>query len=184
MAAADAASRFGSPMRLREAAPTGPSGDWTTVTADSRDTDLEAAVRERLLAEHGPLLDAVDGVADAVAERWNDSVAPERRPATADRDAVVPAMREALAAAGALEHLPGLLATGADALGVGLPASPVAAPPYLVVTATGPVVRATVPDAGRLVVSLRVFDVDRSGASPRYRRLDRGVRETLTVELR
>lgn len=146
-------------------------------------TDPEVVVRERLLSEHGPLFDAVDAVADAVADRWGDS-GPDGVPRTADRDAVVPAMREALAVAGALDHLPGLLATGADALGVDLPASPVAAPPYLVVTATGPVVRATLPNAGRLVVSLRVFDVDRSGASPRYRRLDRGVREALTVELR
>ncbi|MFC6785785.1 hypothetical protein ACFQFH_07710 [Halobaculum halobium] len=147
-------------------------------------TDPEAVVRERLLAEHGPLLDGVDAVADAVADRWTDRESPVAQPATADRDAVVPAMREALAAAGALDHLPGLLATAADALGVTLPASPVAAPPYLVVTATGPVVRATLPDAGRLVVSLRVFGVDRAGEAPRYRRLEGGVRDELTVEFR
>ncbi|SHH69385.1 hypothetical protein [Halobaculum gomorrense] len=156
------------------------------MTADGRDADPEAAVRERLLTAHGPAFDAVDACADAVAGRWDGEDGPgaAAAPTTTDRDAVVPAMREALAAAGVLDALPGLLATGADALGARLPASPVAAPPYLVVTATGPVVRATLPDASRLVVSLRVFDVDRSGATPRYRRLDRGVRETLTVEIR
>lgn len=151
------------------------------MTTDGRDTAPEAAVRERLLAEHGPLFDAVDAVADAVADRWTDG---EGRSSTADRDAVVPAMREALAAAGALERLPGLLATGADALGVGLPASPVAAPPYLVVATTGPVVRATLPDAGRLVVTVRVFAVDRGGDGPVYRRIERDAREALAVELR
>ena len=139
--------------------------------------DPTAEVRERLLADHGALLDAVDACADAVADRWETD-------ATADRDAVVPPMRDALAAAGVLDHLPALLATAADALGARLPASPVAAPPYLVVTATGPVVRATLPEVGRLVVSLAVFSVDRSGETPRYRRLDVGVGEALRVELR
>ncbi|GAA0218407.1 hypothetical protein [Halobaculum roseum] len=145
--------------------------------------DPADAVRERLLSEHGPLFDAVDAVADAVAGRWDDPGHGDT-PRTADRDAVVPALRGALEAADVLDYLPAMLATGANALGVDLPASPVPAPPYLVVTATGPVVRATLPDRGRLVITVRVFDVDRSGASPRYRRLDRGVRETLTVELR
>ncbi|MFC7137030.1 hypothetical protein [Halobaculum litoreum] len=138
--------------------------------------DPTTAVRERLLAEHGPLFDAVDACADAVADRWAGD-------ATADRDAVVPALREALAAAGALDRLPALLATAADALGVRLPAAPVAAPPYLVVTATGPVVRATLPAVGRLVVSLDVFAVDRSGETPRYRRVD-GDGVALSVALR
>ncbi|PSQ08185.1 hypothetical protein BRC97_02175 [Halobacteriales archaeon QS_6_71_20] len=151
--------------------------------------DPTAVVRERLPAEHGPLLDAVGTCADAVARRWSADDAGDARPTvdgptTADRDAVVPALRDALAAAGALDALPGLLATGADALDAALPADPVAAPPYLVVTATGPVVRATLPDAGRLVVSVRVFEVDRSAAAPRYRRLGAPVRETLAVELR
>lgn len=153
--------------------------------------DPEAVVRERIVETHGPLLDAVGACADAVADRWTGPTATGEggagaagAAATADRDAVVPEMREVLTAAGALEQLPTLLATGAEALSTRLPASPVAAPPYLVVAATGPVVRATLPDAGRLVVSLRVFEVDRSGEMPRYRRLDRGVGETLTVELR
>ncbi|WP_435066003.1 hypothetical protein [Halobaculum sp. EA56] len=148
-----------------------------------RDDDPVEAVRERLLADHGPLFDAVDACADAVAARW-ETTGPDGRPATADRDAVVPAMCGALAAADALDRLPGLLATGADALGVDLPASPVAAPPYLVVTATGPVVRATLPGAGRLVVSVRVFAVDRAGEEPAYRRIDATAREALSVELR
>jgi hypothetical protein len=47
-----------------------------------------------------------------------------------------------------------------------MPAPPVAAPPYVVVTSEGVVLRATIPD-GRLVVTLRVFDVER-GAETRY----------------
>jgi len=157
------------------------------VTDAGAPADPTAAVRERLLADHSPLVDAVGTCADAVARRWSadpvDGSAGPTGPTTADRDAVVPALRDALAAAEVLESLPGLLATGADALDAALSAPPVAAPPYLVVTATGPVVRATLPDAGRLVVSVRVFEVDRSAAAPRYRRLGAPVRETLAVEL-
>ncbi|UIO98798.1 hypothetical protein Hbl1158_09620 [Halobaculum sp. CBA1158] len=151
--------------------------------------DPADAVRERLLSEHGALFDAVDAVADAVAARWenpgsDDDGTADGPPVTADRDAVVPAMRDALAAADLLDRLPATLATGANALGVDLPASPVPTPPYLVVTATGPVVRATFPDRGRLVISVRVFDVDRDGDAPAYRRVDADAREALTVELR
>ncbi|WP_284031236.1 hypothetical protein [Halobaculum lipolyticum] len=134
-------------------------------------------VRERLLAEHAALFDGVAACADAVASRWDGD-------ATADRDAVVPALREALEAAGLLRALPALLATAADALGARLPATPVAAPPYLVVTATGPVVRATLPEVGRLVVSLDVFAVDRSGETPRYRRVDAPAGAVLSVAVR
>ncbi|WP_348609405.1 hypothetical protein [Halobaculum rarum] len=153
------------------------------MTEAGGDADPADAVRERLLSEHGPLIDAVDAVADAVADRWDDHDYGGV-PRTGDRDAVVPALRAALAAADVLDHLPAMLVTGANALGVDLPASPVAAPPYLVVTATGPVVRATLPDRGRLVISVRVFEVDRGGDAPAYRRVDAGAREALAVEVR
>lgn len=137
----------------------------------------ESLVHERLLAEHETLFDAVSACADAVASRWDGD-------ATTDRDAVVPPLHEALRQHGVLDHVPTMLATGADALGVRLPAAPVAAPPYLVVTATGPVVRATLPEVGRLVVSVEVFTVDRSGDAPTYRRTEGDAGEILTVELR
>ncbi|MFC7096023.1 hypothetical protein [Halobaculum marinum] len=143
-------------------------------------TDQSATVRERLVTEHAPLLDAVDACADAVAARWEDGASE----GTTDRDAVVSPLRDALSTAGVHERLPGLLTTAAAALGASLPARPVAAPPYLVVTATGPVVRATLPEVGRLVVSLNVFVVDREGDTPRYRRADAAAEESLTVELR
>lgn len=147
------------------------------MTDTAGDADPTETVRERLLADHGEVLDAVGSCADAVAERWDGD-------ATTDRDAVVPAMRDALAAAGVSERLPDLLLTGADALGAALPASPVPAPPYLVVTATGPVVRATLPDVGRLVVSVDAFEIDRSGDSPRYRRRRGNAGDALSVDLR
>lgn len=147
------------------------------MTPGTASDDPESLVRERLLTDHAALLDAVSACGDAVASRWDGD-------ATVDRDAVVSPLREALRHHGVLDGLPTMLATGADALGVRLPAAPVAAPPYLVVTATGPVVRATLPETGRLVVSVEVFVVDRAGGTPTYRRSEGDATETLTVELR
>ena len=127
-------------------------------------TDDAALVRERILAEHADPLRTVADCAEAVAAGWDDD-------ATADRDALVPPLCAALERAGILGHLPSLLHTAAEALETTLPAEPVAAPPYVVVTATGPVVRATFPDHGRLVVELGVFSVERGEDGPRYRRV-------------
>ncbi|QLG26920.1 hypothetical protein HUG10_04910 [Halorarum halophilum] len=129
-------------------------------------TDDATLVRERILAGHADLLGTVADCAEAVAAGWDGD-------ATADREAVVPPLRAALERAGALSRLPSLLHTAAEALGTSLPAEPVAAPPYVVVTATGPVVRATFPDRGRLVVEIRVFAVEPGGGGddPRYRRV-------------
>jgi len=65
-------------------------------------------------------------------------------------------------------------ADAVEATGYDLRASPVAGPPYVVVTSCGPVLRATI-DPGRLVIRFDAFEVvrdsdpDRSSA---YRRLD------------
>ena len=128
-------------------------------------TDDTALVHERVRAEHADLLRTVADYAAAVAAGWDGD-------ATSDRDAVVPPMRAALERSGALGRLPSLLFTAAAALGTTLPAQPVAAPPYVVVTATGPVVRATLPDRGRVVLELGVFEVVRGAGGARYRLAD------------
>ncbi|QLG62435.1 hypothetical protein [Halorarum salinum] len=130
-------------------------------------TDDAALVRERILSEHADLLGTTADCAEAVAAGWGGD-------ATADREAVVPPLRAALERSGALGRLPEMLSTAARALDATLPAEPVAAPPYVVVAATGPVVRATFPDRGRLVVEVRVVRVERGGDGPRYRRVAGG----------
>ena len=62
-----------------------------------------------------------------------------------------------------LAAFPAVLRECVAAAGGQLRAEPVAAPPYVVVTSVGPVLRATL-DEGRLVVTLRVFAVERPDA--------------------
>jgi|GEM_PF-322545 hypothetical protein len=122
------------------------------------DSEPELAAREHLLVEEADILEAVLAVADAVAADWPE-LADGRR-ATPDRDAVVPLLRAALEESGLLRALTGLLAAAVEAAGYELAARPVPSPPYVVVSSTGPVLRATVAD-GRLVVNIDCFEVVR-----------------------
>ncbi|WP_117595195.1 hypothetical protein [Haloprofundus halophilus] len=150
-------------------------------------------VRAHLVSEESDLLAGIVDCADAVAAGW-----PERT--TTDRSNVVPPFETVLARAGITDQLPSLLARCVDAAGYDLAAPPVAAPPYVVVTATGPMLRATL-EPGRLVVSLRVFEVERgedagcdgfgdgngddaSEGDLRYRRRGETPAEIVSVELR
>ncbi|WP_071391309.1 hypothetical protein [Haloprofundus marisrubri] len=153
-------------------------------------------VRAYLLAEESALLDSVVDCADALVTGWDGET-------TTERARVVSPLETVLARAGITEQLPGLLARCVDTAGGELAAPPVAAPPYVVVTATGPVLRATL-DSGRLVISLRVFEVERSEDetrngdgggdtensadfevdTPRYRRCGETPAEIVSVELR
>ncbi|ELZ35016.1 hypothetical protein C474_01607 [Halogeometricum pallidum JCM 14848] len=136
-------------------------------------------VERRLSAEHSDVLDGLSTCADAVATEWNgggDDHTPgetssAHSPRTTDRDAVVPAFQRALDAAGLLAHLPRVLSDLVTAAGRPMPAPPVAAPPYVVVTSEGVLLRASLGD-GRLVVSLRVFDIDRAAVETGYVRRD------------
>ncbi|MWG32913.1 hypothetical protein GQS65_00125 [Halomarina oriensis] len=117
------------------------------------------------MSEHRSLVETTLDCADAVAEA--DAVTTD-------------AFERALRAQGVVDALPGVLTGVAETLETRLPARPVAAPPYVVVTRAGPVARATLPDRGRLVVTVAAFE----------RRDGRWVRHTetpaaaLTVELR
>lgn len=130
------------------------------------ESDPVAAARERLLATECDTIEAVLDAADAIAAGAEDTAAAawfrldDGRPATSDREAVVPELREELAERGLLHELPGLLTTAVDAAGYELAARPVPAPPYVAVTSTGPVLRGTVP-GGRLVVRIDCFAVVR-----------------------
>lgn len=125
-------------------------------------------VRRRLLDAHRPVLQRVVDCADAVAASWDDS--------PTDRDAVVPPFRTALRETKTVDALAAAWADSLAHADYELSARPVPNPPYVVVTSVGVVLRATVSE-GRLVATLRTFDVDpyeRAGTLP----------ETLTVERR
>jgi hypothetical protein len=138
--------------------------------ADS--TDVAAAVTHYFETERASLLDTVSAAADAVESNWGGE-------STTDRDAVVGAFASELRARDALVSLPGALVGAVAAADRILLANPVPAPPYVVFSSRGPVLRATLSD-GRLVVTLCVFDIDHTGETPRYVRAPDGV--TVDVE--
>lgn len=112
----------------------------------------EDAARERILVDHRETVVAVQEQA---------ATAVEGLPAPAPREAVTTALSDALAddvRAALVDALRGAVeATGRDLL-----AEPVPASPYLVVTARGPLLRATLAD-GRLVVLVRAFERSDAG---------------------
>lgn len=126
-------------------------------------SDPATRARERVLDAHAETVETVLRCADAVAEAWPAESAT-------DRGAVADPLRRELESAGVWARLPDVLAGAVDAAGFSLPATPVAAPPYVAMTSKGPILRATVSD-GRLVVLLQTFDVERGSGSnqaPRY----------------
>ena len=123
--------------------------------------DPAAAARQHLLAAHADTIETSLTVADAVAADWPHL--DDGRPATTDRDALVDGFRAELEERGVLEAFSGVLAAAVDAAGYALPATPVPAPPYVVLTSTGPILRGTVDD-GRLVVQIDCFAVVREPA--------------------
>lgn len=120
--------------------------------------DPEAA-RDHVASERATVVAAVESCADAVAASWQG-------PRTTDASAVADRLEACLEDHGVLDALPGVLAGAVDAAGGELRAEPVAAPPYVVVTSRGPVLRATL-DGGRLVVRVDAFRVTDEGAYER-----------------
>ena len=121
--------------------------------------------QRRIQDEHVAILEGIDHCADQIAEPWDTA-------RTTDRNAVTERLRSALEATGLLEQLPLVLADVVAATGYELSATPVPAPPYVVVTSRGPMLRATI-DPGRLVIRFDAFDVvrdDDPAHPPAYRR--------------
>jgi len=117
--------------------------------------DPAEAARDHVVEAHRDTVAAVIEAADAAAATLDGP---------ADRDAVVTALADALDS-GVREALIELLVGAVAATDRQLQAEPVPASPYLVVTARGPLVRATLAD-GRLVVLVRAFE--RAGDGRRY----------------
>lgn len=120
----------------------------------------EAAVATHVHEEFPDVLAAIaDDVASATAD-W---------PAAGVHDSgrVRTAIRTALQTSGVGGRLPRILESAVTELDASLPVAPVAAPPYVVVTSEGVLLRATLADA-RLVIQLQVV----TWTNGRYRALD------------
>ncbi|QFU83557.1 hypothetical protein [Natronorubrum aibiense] len=132
--------------------------------------------RRRIEDEHAAIVEGIDHCAEQIAEPWDTA-------RTTDRDAVATQLRSALEATGLLEQLPLVLTDVVAATGHELQAQPVPAPPYVVITSRGPMLRATI-DPGRLVIRFDAFDIvrdDEPGRPPAYRRRD-GIRLEVSLE--
>jgi len=116
---------------------------------------LEDVVADRLRTEHHELLGTISDCADAVAAGFETAVGDA--PATANREKISSPLRTTLSKAGVYAQLPTVLTDVVSEAGYRLSASPVAAPPYVVIASTGPVLRSTLP-SGRLVISIRLFE--------------------------
>lgn len=108
-------------------------------------------VLERVLTEHRDVVEATLACAGRAATDLPDP---------ADRDAVVEALERELRDVDIHEAYVGLLRDVVQAAGFALPSEPVPSPPYVVVTGRGVLLRATV-EAGRIVILLRGFRLDR-----------------------
>lgn len=136
---------------------------------------IRTTVHEHLLSEHRTLITTVLACADSVAEPADRSLSP------ADP------LYEQLDRANVIERLPTVLADTVTLLGSPLTAEPVAAPPYVVVTSVGPIMRATLEDR-RLVITIEAFrvnrDWDKDRDTHRYVRTTGTPADLLTVEIR
>ena len=110
------------------------------------------AARAAVLDEHTPVVEGVLACADAVADA--------RELPITDGPGLADALETLLRRTDVLPALPAVLATAVEAAGGTLSAQPVAAPPYVAVTSRGPILRATL-DGGRLVVTVRAFEIVR-----------------------
>lgn len=122
--------------------------------------DPEVAVATHVREAFPDVLAAIeDAVASASAD-W---------PAAGVHDSgrVRTAIRTALRTSGVRQRLPHVLESAVTELDASMPATPVDAPPYVVVTSEGVLLRATLADA-RIVIHLRVV----TRTNGRYRALD------------
>ncbi|NGM70973.1 hypothetical protein G6M89_18515 [Natronolimnobius sp. AArcel1] len=132
--------------------------------------------RERIQTAHQPIIAAINDCATQVAAPWDTA-------RTTNPDAVVDPLRRALAERGVLAELVSLLVDVVEAIGYECHGSPVPAPPYVIVTSRGPMVRVTI-DPGRLVIRFDAFEVLRDPDPERratYHRCD-GVTVSVSLE--
>ena len=135
-----------------------------------------ARARERVLAEHRDILEATVDAADAVAAD----------PGTLAEGATLRCrFRDRLAERDLLARYPAVLRTAVAAAGGNLAADPVPAPPYVVVTSTGPLLRGSTA-TGRLLVAVRTFSVRRNtnigcDTEDRYRRTGASVADAVDI---
>lgn len=122
--------------------------------------DIET-VREHVLECHADTIRAVIAAADTVADRVEEPTGPNGAGVSAE-------LERELTRRELVGPLVAVLVDAIGAAGIETAAQPVPGPPYVTVTSLGPVLRAT-GSRGRLVITLRVFAVDRTDGTQYHR---------------
>lgn len=133
---------------------------------------MRTRISAYLLNDYPRLIRTVLTCADATAASRPDGFSVADGPADL--------LCERLERSDVIKQLPSVLAGAVNQLNSSLTTEPVAAPPYVVVTNVGPVMRATVDDR-RLVITIEAFHIERN--SHRYVRTTNVPEEALTIEL-
>ncbi|WP_247728478.1 hypothetical protein [Halovivax limisalsi] len=136
-----------------------------------QNTSSTRRARDLLTDEHAETIETIDACAERAAATWAE-------PVPTDRDAVVEPFRARLEDRGVLAELPAVIESVVEPLDQELQATPVAGPPYVVVTSRGVLLRATL-DTDRLVVGIEPFAVT-AGPGAGYRLRD-AIRVTVSL---
>lgn len=147
---------------------------------------IRTTVHEHLLHEHRTLITTVLTCADAVVDTTADTAA---EPLPDCSNPAAP-LYEQLDRANVIDRLPTILSETVELVGSPLAAEPVAAPPYVVVTNVGPIMRAPLEER-RLVITIEAFRVNREQETkrnttrdtPRYVRTASIPANVLTVDI-
>lgn len=124
-------------------------GIFSTALIGTRVSIETAHIADKLRATHSETIAVIGASADSVQNCLDAS--------SANRDTVVGELKAELRRRNRYAVLPELLETAIQTIGLELPTEPVAAPPFVVITGRGPVLRAVF-EAGRLIVRIRVFE--------------------------
>ena len=130
----------------------GDPGDDAGDPNDALDVD---GARRHVLGAHADLLGTTLDCAAAVASGFDETV--DGAPATGDSRLARDGLRTVLDRSGVVDGLAAALPGIVDAAGATMGASPVPAPPYVAVTSSGPVARATL-GPRRLVVRIDAYE--------------------------
>lgn len=158
---------------------------------------MRTTIHEYLLVEHRDLIETTLTCADWVIDQSindttgdqpdSDTTGDQSTNDTPHSEGGIPVdegpadlLHERLRHTDVIEQFPAVLTDAVEAIGESLPAEPVVAPPYVVITNVGPIMRATL-DSGRLVITVEVFRVDRD--TRQYVRISDVPDEVLVVDI-
>ena len=131
-------------------------------------SSIEARVKRRCETEHAETIEIMNRCADSITLGWQTDA--DGVLFTTKKEKITQQLPIVFDRAGIHTQLRTMLVDLVDTLGEPLSVTPVAAPPYVVVGSTGPIIRAAL-SIGRLVVTFQLFTIVKHTTHVRYKRL-------------